>query len=233
MSASNTLFIYRAESATLANILSAFTDAAYTALLEGIEQYLVGRHIPSAETGAASTLEVAAQALQADADSGRRIRPLDLEKDLKGVIRARLFNDNFDLIWERHGAATLDGAAWLRGEERARDVLRVPNDWKCFEHNEVFQVKNQYLIWGKVVAFEDGWATLYEQRVGNVTVPISKVPVNIIGHSVKMRALEYFGPAPGKAGETHGNCRLLAECFRGFEVEPKNETDTEIDKSQL
>lgn len=218
MSASNTLFIYRAESATLANILSAFADVAYTALLEGIGQYLVGRHIPS-EAGAASTIEVAAQALQADADSARRIRPLDLEKDLKSVIRARLFNDGFDLIWERRGAATLDGAAWLRGEQRARDVLRVPNDWKCFEHSEVFQVKNQYLIWGQVVAFADGWATLYEQRVGNITVPISAAPGSIIGHSVKMRAMEYFGPAPGKAGETHGNCRLLAECFRGFEVE--------------
>ena len=90
MSASNTLFIYRAESAALADILSAFTDVAYTALLEGIEQYLVGRHIPG-EAGSASTIEVAAQALQADADSGRRIRPLDLEKDLKDVIRVRLF----------------------------------------------------------------------------------------------------------------------------------------------
>ena len=218
MSASNTLFIYRAESAALADILSAFADVAYTALLEGIEQYRVGRHIPS-EAGSASTIEVAAQALQADTDSGRRIRPLDLEKDLKDVIRARLFNDNFDLIWERHGASTLAGAAWLRGEQRAPDVLRVPNDWKCFEHNEVFQVKNQYLIWGKVVAFEDGWATLREQRVGNVAVPISAAPANIIGCGVKMRAMEYFGPAPGKAGETHGNCRLLVECFRGFEVE--------------
>ena len=217
MSASNTLFIYRAESAALADILSAFTDVAYTALLEGIEQYLVGRHIPS-KVGAASAIEVAAQALQADADPARQIRPLDLGKDLKGVIRARLFNDNFDLIWERHGAATLDGAAWLRGEQCAPDVLRAPNDWKCFEHNEVFQVKNQYLIWGKVVAFEDGWARLYEQRVGNVAVPISVAPANIIGCGVKMRAMEYFGPAPGKAGETHGNCRLLAECFRGFEV---------------
>ena len=218
MSACNTLFIYRAESVALADILSAFADVAYTALLEGVEQYLVGRHIPS-EAGSASTIEVAAQALQADADSARRIRPLDLEKDLKGVIRARLLNDNFDLIWERHGAATLAGAAWLRGEQRAPDVLRAPNGWACFEHNEVFQVKNQYLIWGQVAAFEDGWATLREQRVGNVTVPVSAAPANIIGHSVKMRALEYFGPAPGKAGETHGNCRLLAECFRGFAVE--------------
>lgn len=218
MSASNTLFIYRAESAALANILSAFADVAYTALLEGIEQYLVGRHIPS-EAGSASTIEVAAQALQADAESDRRIRPLDLEKDLKGVIRARLFSDNFDLIWERHGAATLDGAAWLRGEQRAPDVLRAPNGWKCFEHNEVFQVKNQYLIWGKVVAFEDGWARLYEQRVGNITVPISAAHANIIGCGVKMRAMEYFGPAPGKAGKAHGNCRLLAECFHGFEVD--------------
>ena len=218
MSASNTLFIYRAESATLANILSAFTDVAYTALLEGIEQYLVGRHIPG-EAGAAAKIEVAAQALQADADSGRRIRALDPGKDLKDLIRARLFNDDFDLIWERHGAATLDGAAWLRGEQRAPDVLRTPEGWECFEHNEVFPVKNQYLIWGKVVAFEDGWATLHEQRVGNITVPISAAPDNIIDRSVKMRAMEYFGPAPGKAGKEHGNCRLLAECFRGFEVE--------------
>lgn len=218
MSAFNTLFIYRAESAALADILSAFADVAYTALLEGVEQYLVGRYIPS-KAGAPSTIEVAAQALQADADPARRIRPLDLEKDLKGVIRARLFNDNFDLIWERHGATTLDGAAWLRGEQRAPDVLRAPNGWECFEHNEVFQVKNQYLIWGEVVAFEDGWATLREQRVGNITVPVSTALVNIIGHSVKMSAMEYFGPAPGKAGETHGNCRLLAECFRGFAVE--------------
>ena len=224
MSASNTLFIYRAESITLAAVLSELTGKPYTALLEGAEQYLVGRHIPG-EAGAASTTEVAAQALQADADSGRRIRPLDLEKDLKGVIRARLFNENFDLIWERHGAATLDGAAWLRGEQRAPDILRAPNGWECFEHNEVFQVKNQYLIWGQVAAFADGWATLREQRVGNITVPISTAPANIIGHSVKMRALEYFGPAPGKAGEAHGNCRLLAECFRGFEVEADNDKD--------
>ena len=222
MSASKTLFIYRAESAALADIFSVFADVAYTALLEGVEQYLVGRHIPGA-AGSASTIEVAAQALQADADSARRIRPLDLEKDLKGVIRARLFNDNFDLIWERHGAATLAGAAWLRGEQRALDVLRAPNGWECFEHSEVFQVKNQYLIWGRVAAFEDGWARLYEQRVGNITVPISQAPANIIGHSVKMRAMEYFGPAPGKAGETHGNCRLLAECFRGFEVEAESD----------
>ena len=215
MSASSTLFIYRAESATLANILSAFADVAYTALLEGIEQYLVGRHTPS-EAGTVSAIEVAAQALQADADLARRIRPLDLEKDLKGVIRARLFNDDFDLIWERHGAATLDGAAWLRGEQRA------PNGWECFKHSEVFQVKNQYLIWGRVVAFEDGWARLYEQRVGNVTVPVSTAADNIIGRSVKMRAREYFGPAPGKAGKAHGNCRLLAECFRGFEVEAES-----------
>ena len=218
MSAFNTLFIYRAEPITLAAVLSELTGKRYTALLEGIEQYLVGRHTPS-EAGTVSAIEMAAQALQADADSGRRIRPLDLEQDLKGVIRARLFNDNFDLIWERHGAATLDGAAWLRGEQHARDVLRAPNGWECFEHNEVFQVKNQYLIWGKVVAFEDGWVTLREQRVGNVTVPISTAPANIIGHSVKMRAMEYFGPAPGKAGKAHGNCRLLAECFRGFAVE--------------
>ena len=221
MSASNTLFIYRAESAALADILSAFADVAYTALLEGVEQYLVGRHIPG-EAGSVSTIEVAAQALQADADPTRRICPLDLKKDLKDLIRARLFNDNFDLIWERHGAATLAGAAWLRGEQRAPDILRVPNGWACSEHNEVFQVKNQYLIWGQVAAFEDGWATLREQRVGNVTVPISAAPANIIGHSVKMRALEYFGPAPGKAGETHGNCRLLAECFRGFAVEAES-----------
>lgn len=221
MSASNTLFIYRAESAALADILSAFADVAYTALLEGVEQYLVGRHIPG-EAGAASTIEVAAQALQADADPARQIRPLDLEKDLKDLIRARLFNDNFDLIWERHGAATLAGAAWLRGEQRALDILRIPNGWECSRHNEVFQVKNQYLIWGQVAAFEDGWATLREQRVGNVTVPVSAAPANIIGHSVKMRALEYFGPAPGKAGETHGNCRLLAECFRGFAVEAES-----------
>ena len=218
MSAFNTLFIYRAESAALADILSVFADVAYTALLEGLEQYLVGRHTPG-EAGAASTIEVAAQALQADAEPDRRIWPLDPEQDLKDLIRARLFNDDFDLIWERHGAATLAGAAWLRGEQLAPDVLRAPNGWKCFEHNEVFQVKNQYLIWGQVAAFEDGWATLREQRVGNVTVPVSAAPANIIGHSVKMRALEYFGPAPGKAGETHGNCRLLAECFRGFEVE--------------
>ena len=230
MSASNTLFIYRAESATLANILSAFTGVAYTALLEGIEQYLVGRHIPG-EAGAAATIEVAAQALQADAESDRRTRPLAVEKDLKSLIRARLFNDNFDLIWERHGAATLDGAAWLRGEQRGPDVLRAPEGWECSEHNEVFPVENQYLIWGRVVAFEDGWARLHEQRVGNIMVPISAAPDNIIGRSVKMRALEYFGPAPGKAGEAHGNCRLLAECFRGFEVEA--DTDTEIDKSQL
>ena len=222
MSACNTLFIYRAESAALADILSAFADVAYTALLEGVEQYLVGRHTPS-EAGAASAVEVATQALQADADPARRIRPLDLEKDLKDLIRARLFNDNFDLIWERHGAATLDGAAWLRGEQRAPDVLRAPNGWKCFEHNEVFQVKNQYLIWGKIVAFEHGWARLYEQRVGNVTVPVSTAPDNIIGRSVKMRAMEYFGPAPGKAGKAHGNCRLLAECFRGFEVEAESD----------
>ena len=221
MSASNTLFIYRAESAALADILSAFADVAYTALLEGVEQYLVGRHIPG-EAGAASTIEVAAQALQADADPARQIRPLDLEQDLKDLIRARLFNDNFDLIWERHGAATLAGAAWLRGEQRALDILRIPNGWECSRHNEVFQVKNQYLIWGQVAAFEDGWATLREQRVGNVTVPVSAAPANIIGHSVKMRALEYFGPAPGKAGETHGNCRLLAECFRGFAVEAES-----------
>ena len=221
MSASNTLFIYRAEPITLAAVLSELTGKRYTALLEGIEQYLVGRHIPS-EAGTVSTIEVAAQALQGDADPDRRIRPLDLEKDLKGVIRARLFNDSFDLIWERHGATTLDGAAWLRGEQRAPDVLRAPGGWECFEHNEVFQVKNQYLIWGQVAAFEDGWATLREQRVGNVTVPVSAAPANIIGHSVKMRALEYFGPAPGKAGETHGNCRLLAECFRGFAVEAES-----------
>ena len=221
MSACNTLFIYRAESATLADILSAFADVAYTALLEGVEQYLVGRHIPG-EAGAASAIEVAAQALQADADPARRIRTLDLEQDLKNLIRARLFNDNFDLIWERHGAATLAGAAWLRGEQRALDILRIPNGWECSKHNEVFQVKNQYLIWGQVAAFEDGWATLREQRVGNVTVPVSAAPANIIGHSVKMRALEYFGPAPGKAGETHGNCRLLAECFRGFAVEAES-----------
>ena len=218
MSASNTLFIYRAESATLADILSAFTDVAYTALLEGVEQYLVGRHIPG-EAGLASTIEVAAQALQADADPVRRIRSLDPEKDFKDLIRARLFNDDFDLIWERHGAATLAGVAWLRGEQRAPDVLRAPNGWECFKHSEVFQVKNQYLIWGRVVSFEDGWARLYEQRVGNITVPISTAPGKIIGHSVKMRAMEYFGPAPGKAGKEHGNCRLLAECFRGFEVE--------------
>ena len=218
MSASSTLFIYRAESATLADILSAFADVAYTALLEGVEQYLVGRHTPS-EAGTVSAIEVAAQALQADADLARRIRPLDLEKDLKGVIRARLFNDDFDLIWERHGAATLDGAAWLRGEQRAPDILRAPNGCECFKHSEVFPVKNQYLIWGRVVAFADGWATLYEQRVGNVTVPVSTAPGKIIGHSVKMRAMEYFGPAPGKAGKAHGNCRLLAECFRGFAVE--------------
>ena len=218
MSASNTLFIYRAEPITLAAVLSELTGKRYTALLEGIEQYLVGRYIPG-EAGAPSTIEVAAQALQADADSGRRIRTLDLEKDLKGVIRARLFNDNFDLIWERHGAATLDGAAWLRGEQRAPDVLHAPGGWKCFKHNEVFQVKNQYLIWGEAVAFENGWARLYEQRVGNITVPVSTAPLNIIGRSVKMRAMEYFGPAPGKAGKAHGNCRLLAECFRGFAVE--------------
>ena len=222
MSASSTLFIYRAESAALADILSAFADVAYTALLEGLEKYLVGRHIPG-EAGAASAIEVATQALQADADPARRIRPLDLEQDLKGVIRARLFNDNFDLIWERHGAATLAGAAWLRGEQRGPGVLRATNGWECFEHSEVFQVKNQYLIWGRVAAFEDGWARLYEQRVGNITVPISQAPANIIGHSVKMRAMEYFGPAPGKAGETHGNCRLLAECFRGFEVEAESD----------
>ena len=224
MSASNTLFIYRAEPITLAAVLSELTGKRYTALLEGAEQYLVGRHTPS-EAGTVSAIEVAAQALQADADSGRRIWPLDLEKDLKGVIRARLFNDSFDLIWERHGAATLAGAAWLRGEQRAPDVLRAPGGWECSEHSEVFQVKNQYLIWGQVVAFEDGWARLYEQRVGNVTVPVSTAPANIIGHSVKMRALEYFGPAPGKAGKAHGNCRLLAECFRGFAVEPEPETD--------
>ena len=218
MSASSTLFIYRAESITLAAVLSELTGKPYTALLEGVEQYLVGRHIPSA-AGSASAIAVAAQALQADADPDRRIRPLDLEKDLKDLIRARLFNDDFDLIWERHGAATLAGAAWLRGEQRAPDVLRAPNDWECSRHNEVFQVKNQYLIWGQVVAFEDGWATLREQRVGDVTVPVSTAPVNIIGQSVKMRAMEYFGPAPGKAGEAHGNCRLLAECFRGFAVE--------------
>lgn len=225
MSASNTLFIDRAESATLADILPALAAKRYTALLEGIEQYLVGRHIPGAEAGAASTLEVASQALQADADSGRRIRPLDLEKDLKDLIRARLFNDDFDLVWERHSAATLAGAAWLRSEQRAPDVLPTSAGWERSEHKDVFQVKNQYLIWGRVAAFENGWATLYEQRVGNITVPI-RASGNILGHSVKMRALEYFGPAPGKAGETHGNCRLLAECFRGFEVE------AEIDNGQ-
>ena len=226
MSASDCLFIYRAEPITLADILSALTDMSYTALLEGVEQYLVGRHTPgSAEAGAASALEVASQVFQTDADSGHRIRARDTAS-LEGVIRARLFNGDFDLVWDRHGDSTLDGAAWLRGEECVRGVMGAGTSDRseCSRHT-VFHTDNPYLIWGKVAAFEDGWATLHDQRVGNITVPISEAPV---GSSIRMRAREYFGPAPGEAGEKHGNWRLLAECFCGFEVyeSPKTKGET-------
>ena len=211
---SDSLFIYRAEPIRLADILSALADEHYTALLQGVEQYRVGRNIP----GADSALQIAAQVLQPEADPGRRIGPLDTAS-LEDVIQARLFNDRFDLIWERHGASTPDGAAWLRGGEYASGVMGAGTSdrWECARHT-VFHADSQYLIWGRVAAFEDGWATLHDQRVGNITAPISAAPDNIIGGSIRLRAREYFGLAPGEAGEKHGNWRLLAECFRGFEV---------------
>lgn len=126
------------------------------------------------------------------------------------VFEARAFSEIGELRW-LHRAAGRGEGVYLSEEDAG------PEGWPRGEDLDAIDKKDEeYLLWGEGLGRgTPGWSDLATARIGTLSVPVESVAR---GGRVILRFREYFGLAPGAAGERHGNAAVLEERLLGLDV---------------
>lgn len=124
------------------------------------------------------------------------------------VFEARAFSERGELRW-LHRAAGCGEGVFLS------EAGTGPNGWTSGPELQAIESQDgQYLLWGQGLGEGTvGWSRLATARIGTIPVPVGSVAS---GGRVVLRFREYFGLAPGAAGERHGNVAVLEERLIGL-----------------
>ncbi|MDR1875760.1 MAG: hypothetical protein LBQ90_12210 [Synergistaceae bacterium] len=126
---------------------------------------------------------------------------------IENVYEFRMFGEDFELRWVR--ARSGDAGTGMIMRESSQGT----GDGGYFAYFSYFSLPGHYLLWGTVATSKDGVATLFDPRIGKMTVPVSAAVNSRIGISYK----EYF------SREEHGNLIFFAERLTGL-VTVNNQT---------
>jgi CRISPR-associated protein (TIGR03984 family) len=139
---------------------------------------------------------------------------------LGDVFEIRCFCKDYELRWVREAFSDTGTAIVLREKDENpswTDTLRgffsQPHNSESKKEITCF-LPGQYLLWGKIAAFDQNSATLFDHRVGKIKIPIaSDMQKNIKeGLHVILTYKEYF------RRDSYGNLIFFAERLTGMEL---------------
>jgi CRISPR-associated protein (TIGR03984 family) len=147
-------------------------------------------------------------------ENGRPHLRGDTPVPLGDVFEARIFDGTSELRW-LHTAAGHGQAVLLTEDDTA-----LPEDFdeRIEPVSAADTSRGEYLLWGRVAACRDGWATLATARIGTFDVP---VPADI-GARIRLVTREYVAHEA-----EHGNAHIAEERLLRLEPVPTTNTRAE------